>query len=212
MVKKSFFNNLFKEIITRVYSLFPFLHRLRALLFLSKKRSLSKLLIGLPIIFWIYRKIYFKKYNKENKKKANKKGVNIFGYLLSESGLGESARGIVRAIHKTELSYNLISVDDFCKQRKGDYSILNFSQLSRENSHDINLLSFNPNLTEILAIEKGFNSISNKYNIGYWYWEFGKLPKHWTRNTIYYNEIWVCLLYTSPSPRDRTRSRMPSSA
>ena len=25
-------------------------------------------------------------------------------------------------------------------------------------------------------------------------------------------ERWVCLLYTSPSPRDRTRSRMPSSA
>ena len=25
-------------------------------------------------------------------------------------------------------------------------------------------------------------------------------------------QIWCCLLYTSPSPRDRTRSRMPSSA
>ena len=25
-------------------------------------------------------------------------------------------------------------------------------------------------------------------------------------------ESWFCLLYTSPSPRDRTRSRMPSSA
>ena len=24
--------------------------------------------------------------------------------------------------------------------------------------------------------------------------------------------LWTCLLYTSPSPRDRTRSRMPSSA
>ena len=24
--------------------------------------------------------------------------------------------------------------------------------------------------------------------------------------------LWPCLLYTSPSPRDRTRSRMPSSA
>ena len=24
--------------------------------------------------------------------------------------------------------------------------------------------------------------------------------------------MWACLLYTSPSPRDRTRSRMPSSA
>ena len=25
-------------------------------------------------------------------------------------------------------------------------------------------------------------------------------------------DVWACLLYTSPSPRDRTRSRMPSSA
>ena len=31
----------------------------------------------------------------------------------------------------------------------------------------------------------------------------------WKRGEEYY---WVCLLYTSPSPRDRTRSRMPSSA
>ena len=27
-----------------------------------------------------------------------------------------------------------------------------------------------------------------------------------------WNRYWLCLLYTSPSPRDRTRSRMPSSA
>ena len=27
-----------------------------------------------------------------------------------------------------------------------------------------------------------------------------------------YGGYWDCLLYTSPSPRDRTRSRMPSSA
>ena len=26
------------------------------------------------------------------------------------------------------------------------------------------------------------------------------------------DNLWNCLLYTSPSPRDRTRSRMPSSA
>ena len=34
--------------------------------------------------------------------------------------------------------------------------------------------------------------------------------------TMYVNQPWTvrqyCLLYTSPSPRDRTRSRMPSSA
>ena len=32
------------------------------------------------------------------------------------------------------------------------------------------------------------------------------------RSSIPINTINTCLLYTSPSPRDRTRSRMPSSA
>ena len=30
--------------------------------------------------------------------------------------------------------------------------------------------------------------------------------------TVGYHRLFTCLLYTSPSPRDRTRSRMPSSA
>ena len=36
---------------------------------------------------------------------------------------------------------------------------------------------------------------------------------HYTKNSIVDSHIFkTCLLYTSPSPRDRTRSRMPSSA
>ena len=38
-------------------------------------------------------------------------------------------------------------------------------------------------------------------------WHFGVDSVH-----IKLNGKWGCLLYTSPSPRDRTRSRMPSSA
>ena len=37
------------------------------------------------------------------------------------------------------------------------------------------------------------------------------LPPLWDSKTIS-DEYDPCLLYTSPSPRDRTRSRMPSSA
>ena len=39
------------------------------------------------------------------------------------------------------------------------------------------------------------------------FWENLKKPKK-----INIVELGACLLYTSPSPRDRTRSRMPSSA
>ena len=35
------------------------------------------------------------------------------------------------------------------------------------------------------------------------------IPRHSRRTVLAH---WCCLLYTSPSPRDRTRSRMPSSA
>ena len=34
----------------------------------------------------------------------------------------------------------------------------------------------------------------------------------WQHFTRYLNSEWTCLLYTSPSPRDATLSRMPSSA
>ena len=35
---------------------------------------------------------------------------------------------------------------------------------------------------------------------------------HTVSNAFFLNKAYICLLYTSPSPRDRTRSRMPSSA
>ena len=50
-------------------------------------------------------------------------------------------------------------------------------------------------------------------NTGHWsWWDYRnnafELNKGWRIDHIYIS----CLLYTSPSPRDRTRSRMPSSA
>ena len=41
------------------------------------------------------------------------------------------------------------------------------------------------------------------------------IPRNWVDDKTmrtYVLLLWNCLLYTSPSPRDRTRSRMPSSA
>lgn len=176
-----------KEIITIIYSSLSFLGRLRALLPSPINNKFLKLFFSLPLVFWFYKKFYFRKNNIDIKKR----GINIFGYLLAESGLGESARSMVKIINKSGLLYNLISVDVFCRQRKKDKTVLIFSKLVEDNNYDINLLSINPNITETLIIEKGFNFINNKYNIGYWYWEFEKFPKHWIKNTQYYNEVWV---------------------
>ena len=39
-----------------------------------------------------------------------------------------------------------------------------------------------------------------------------RMPVHLNPIIDHYKALYLCLLYTSPSPRDRTRSRMPSSA
>ena len=39
-----------------------------------------------------------------------------------------------------------------------------------------------------------------------------QLTDHYTPEALVGTQVLACLLYTSPSPRDRTRSRMPSSA
>ena len=41
---------------------------------------------------------------------------------------------------------------------------------------------------------------------------FEKSNKKKNKDLPWWVELLFCLLYTSPSPRDRTRSRMPSSA
>ena len=58
-------------------------------------------------------------------------------------------------------------------------------------------LDFNGSAADLASIE-GLSISSDDYAV-----IDGKLNISWTN---------ICLLYTSPSPRDRTRSRMPSSA
>ena len=48
--------------------------------------------------------------------------------------------------------------------------------------------------------------------IGTWLLEDGKTFEQWTKNADGTYQSIVCLLYTSPSPRDGLLSRMPSSA
>ena len=41
---------------------------------------------------------------------------------------------------------------------------------------------------------------------------FSVVEKDKDHHSSLYDDAWICLLYTSPSPRDRQKSRMPSSA
>ena len=55
---------------------------------------------------------------------------------------------------------------------------------------------------DIKSFEESFFNALNLFNNQKWYEAHDAFEDIWN----------TCLLYTSPSPRDRTRSRMPSSA
>ena len=66
-------------------------------------------------------------------------------------------------------------------------------------------ISMYPNREEFVEPIKGFIEIINTFP------EI-KIKTFPTSTVIQGEYAYTCLLYTSPSPRDRTRSRMPSSA
>ena len=89
------------------------------------------------------------------------------------------------------------------------------AELNRENIS--NFQNISP-----LFLGKYFDT-ENRYSIPYTFGTAGiaydsavvsPAPDSWTVlwDAQYKNQFSICLLYTSPSPRDRTRSRMPSSA
>ena len=67
----------------------------------------------------------------------------------------------------------------------------------------------NQKLLELALIHKSSNNISNNERL-----EFlgDVILSSIVSETLYYRNKNDCLLYTSPSPRDKRQSRMPSSA
>ena len=67
---------------------------------------------------------------------------------------------------------------------------------------------------EILAddVHVHFNGENSEIFPNIWLRDHAKDEQNWDKRSSQRKTYTACLLYTSPSPRDRTRSRMPSSA
>ena len=91
----------------------------------------------------------------------------------------------------------LVKVLEFLKSHKSEY-------LSGEDLSDVLKISRVAVWKHIKKIRRLGYTVVSKQKRGY---RFVK-----TTDQLLPWEILPCLLYTSPSPRDRTRSRMPSSA
>ena len=150
--------------------------------------------------------------------------VGITPVNVLEIGFGTGLNAWLSSIfakqHQCQINYcglelfpldsEIINQLNFTQQLDNPEDQLLFKQIHKaEWEHKIAIHPF----FELLKRNKSVHEYSEQAQYELIYFDaFGpkKQPDMWTTNV--FGQLYNCLLYTSPSPRDRTRSRMPSSA
>lgn len=143
---------------------------------------------------------------------TNEFGVNVIGYLTSEKGLGQAARGVVNALTAVQVPLALNNVPaPGARDRE-----ISESELSQNSPYRFNLFCINGGELPGVIAQKSKDLISGKYNIALWHWEMQEFPKYWLDSFRFLDEVWVPTRFVqdvvskvSPTPVVRIPDAVP---
>jgi glycosyltransferase involved in cell wall biosynthesis len=129
-------------------------------------------------------------------------GVNVLGYLRAESGVGESARRLVRALEAAGASLSLTDLELGVESRRSDNSL---EEVGDDQDYAVNLMVVNADQVEIIARHLGPARFASHVNVGFWAWEMEQFPKEWMPAFTHFDELWTfsrfCVdVFSSVSP------------
>ena len=115
-------------------------------------------------------------------------GVNVIGYLQAETGMGEAARGLVRALSAVGVPFTLHSVELGVLSRRLDPSL----PVSRSDfRHDVNLMVVNADQVDAVANSLGPGVFARRRTVGYWLWELEFFPHRYHHAFRRLCEVWT---------------------
>jgi len=120
------------------------------------------------------------------KRLSGTRGINIMGYITSESGMGEAARSGIRSLEAVQYPLAKIKLTTTSRQNDNTYE-----DLTEENPYCFNLIHVNADQVLNIYNEKGRGFFKDKYNIGLWLWELSDFPKEWIERFHLFDEIWT---------------------
>lgn len=123
-------------------------------------------------------------------------GVNVMGYLTSESGTAEAARSSVASMKTTSIPYDLVNISS-TYSRKSDQTLSD--EISQMHPHDINLVHVNADQVEPFMKTMSPSFWRSSYNIGYWAWELSSFPNQWISRFRHFHEIWTLSSFSQTS-------------
>jgi glycosyltransferase involved in cell wall biosynthesis len=115
-------------------------------------------------------------------------GINVCGYLRTESGVGSATRSYVRALRSLSIPVVLRDLSEISGNRAKDQT---FMAESQEHWHDVNLICVDVDLHYAATLYLGDDFFEGRYNIGVWWWELPNFPCKWRDRFAHYDEIWV---------------------
>lgn len=117
--------------------------------------------------------------------------VNYVGYISAELGIGEAARGYLRAMNAVGIESSQIDVSSMALHKAKDMSLV---KNTRRGLTSANINVYHVNADQLLPVmdKVGLPRPSKgQYNIGLWAWESLDFPDQWTNRFELVNEIWV---------------------
>ena len=115
-------------------------------------------------------------------------GVNLFGFLDSESGVGEAARTLARAVKRTRMLHVLVNSPHAPHRRKERQFSKEFA---KENPYAVNLIAIYGDMFASEWNYFGEEAFRDRYNIAYWTWELETLPPAWVPLLDRVDEVWA---------------------
>ena len=119
-----------------------------------------------------------------------KMGINVSGYIDSEKGLGDSARGIIKALETGGINYKINNIIVDSNRENSEYSNI----FTDQHPFPVNLICVNADQASATinhSLPEGKKYLKGKYNIGYWYWETSVFPEKYINSSNFFHEIWA---------------------
>lgn len=119
--------------------------------------------------------------------------VNLIGYVSSNKGLGQIARGYRLALEKTDTPLSVCDLSDMVEARlPGPEARSRRGGAMLHPAGEINLIVTNPMEVALAERRLGDACLASGYNIGAWWWELkGAPPSGWKLRASMFDELWA---------------------
>jgi glycosyltransferase involved in cell wall biosynthesis len=114
-------------------------------------------------------------------------GVNIYGYVFAESGVGEHTRLLVAAVKEAGIPFSVIPFTTTPSRQ-----LRTFSEFGAAAPvYDINIVGVNADQFELFWEVFGAQAFSHRYTIGLWAWEVEEFPESMASAGRFVQEVWA---------------------